>query len=207
MPRLVIPALLACLVVLGVAVPALASAHAELVSSDPASGAVLTAAPDRITLVFSEPVSAESAEVGVTGQDGKAWQPRSVRVNGNSLVVQLDPATARTGVTTASWRVRSEDGHDATGKVAFRLDLGDDGQTGAGEPNSPGEQQSAAPTLFSTGESPTIGSTVDNRAGNENEDMPAWLWIGVGAVIVLGFALVAVLRGRDDNQAKPRKRG
>jgi methionine-rich copper-binding protein CopC len=35
----------------------IASAHAKLVSSDPAAGAKLTTAPSKVTLVFSEEIS------------------------------------------------------------------------------------------------------------------------------------------------------
>ena len=54
--RRALAALLAGLV-LAVFGPATAAfAHAELESSDPAAGAVLTTSPDHITLTFSEPV-------------------------------------------------------------------------------------------------------------------------------------------------------
>jgi len=49
--------------------PVRASAHAELVESDPADGAVLTEAPAAVTLTFTESVT-DPAYVVVTGPDG-----------------------------------------------------------------------------------------------------------------------------------------
>src|SRR5262245_5040648 len=47
---------------LGMALMSVASAHAKLVSSDPAAGAKLTAAPAKVTLVFDEEISDKATE-------------------------------------------------------------------------------------------------------------------------------------------------
>ena len=50
------------LVVLGAAP---ASAHAELIDTDPAEGSVVETAPDTVTLTFNEPVRLTSQEIAV----------------------------------------------------------------------------------------------------------------------------------------------
>src|SRR5262245_5479087 len=55
--------------VLSLAFLTIASAHAELVSSDPVAGAKLTAAPAKVTLVFSEEISDKESESNFTVTD------------------------------------------------------------------------------------------------------------------------------------------
>ncbi|HEX8864786.1 MAG TPA: copper resistance CopC family protein, partial [Lentzea sp.] len=63
---------LALLAATAVAVPA--QAHAELKSSNPASGATLDAPPKAVELVFSEAISLPDGDaVTVTGPDGSKW--------------------------------------------------------------------------------------------------------------------------------------
>ena len=45
-------------------------AHAQLVASSPASGAVLPESPDELRLVFSEPIEGEATSMDLAGLDG-----------------------------------------------------------------------------------------------------------------------------------------
>ena len=45
-------------------------AHAQLVASSPASGAVLPESPDELRLVFSEPIEGEATSLDLAGLDG-----------------------------------------------------------------------------------------------------------------------------------------
>ena len=62
------------------AVPGSASAHAVLVSSEPAPFAVLDAPPDGIVLRFNEPVGTVFASVRVLAADGNVDRGESLRV-------------------------------------------------------------------------------------------------------------------------------
>src|SRR6476646_5510907 len=59
---------------LSLALLTVASAHAKLVSSDPAAGTKLTAAPAKVTLVFDEEISDKATEsfFNVTNEAGAA---------------------------------------------------------------------------------------------------------------------------------------
>jgi hypothetical protein len=57
---------------LSVTLFSIASAHAELVSSDLAAGAKLTAAPAKVTLVFSEEISAKRVKKEATNSKKSA---------------------------------------------------------------------------------------------------------------------------------------
>src|SRR5215470_3330031 len=63
-----------------------ASAHAKLISSDPAAGAKLTSAPSKVTLVFSEEISAKENEsfFKVTNASGASVGTGKPDANGHS---------------------------------------------------------------------------------------------------------------------------
>lgn len=117
-----VAALLALLTVvtallLGTAGPA--SAHATLVGTDPAEGAVLDAAPDRIRLTFNETVSAIPDGVGVYDAAGEPVASTST-VSGDELAVRLADEVGD-GTLVVVWRVLSEDGHPAGGSLSFSI--------------------------------------------------------------------------------------
>jgi len=64
--------LTALVLALALALPASAGAHAFLQTSTPASGASLAHAPGSVSLLFTEPVSAELAHVQLSDVRGKA---------------------------------------------------------------------------------------------------------------------------------------
>jgi copper transport protein len=99
------------------AVPASAAAHAVLVTSTPAWGAVLRTSPDEITLRYDEDVVPRYARVVVvTGGGGDLAGPP--RVAGSVVVVRLRPG--RAGSYTVRWRmVASDDGHVTEGAFSF----------------------------------------------------------------------------------------
>ncbi|HLN11837.1 MAG TPA: copper resistance protein CopC, partial [bacterium] len=97
------------------------SAHALLVRSDPAAGAVLQRSPDTITLSFTEAPDPSLSIVHVLDSTGKAVDPHGARPVPDQpqvLAVALNPLPG--GVYTVSWRtVSAVDGHVAGGAFAF----------------------------------------------------------------------------------------
>jgi copper transport protein len=107
----------ALLLVLGLAFPASAAAHAVLVGSTPRWGTITSSEPHQLKLVFDEDVVARYAHVTVvTGQGGNlAGHPR---VTGRLVVVAL--RSGRRGSYTVRWRmVASDDGHVTEGAYSF----------------------------------------------------------------------------------------
>ncbi|MCD7109336.1 copper resistance protein CopC/CopD [Rhizobium sp. DKSPLA3] len=97
-----------------------AFAHAQLVASDPADGAVLEASPHQIVLTFSEPV-----DPLVFRLSDPAGQVDVLPVAGSGsgvtrLVVAL-PAGLVAGTHSLSWRVTSADGHPIGGGLLFSV--------------------------------------------------------------------------------------
>ncbi|MEV6301248.1 copper resistance protein CopC [Actinoplanes sp. NPDC051861] len=114
--RLVTTALL----LLALLVPARpASAHANLVSTDPAQGAVLPTAPARILLTFDEAVRGVPDGVQIFDAQGALVAART-SVTGAALTV--DPAgQLGDGTTVLTWRVVSDDGHPISGALTFSV--------------------------------------------------------------------------------------
>lgn len=98
-------------------------AHAQLVTSSPAAGAVLADAPDELRLVFSEPLESQVTSIDIATPEGELVFERAGEVDPNdpfSLVLR-DPAL-RDGVYVVNWRTLSAaDGHTAEGFFSFGI--------------------------------------------------------------------------------------
>lgn len=96
-----------------------ASAHASLVSSDPAEGAVVDAAPDTVTLTFDEPVSV--VDDGIQAYDASG-DPIDTDAAARDEVVTVDlPGGLDDGTYVVAWRVVSSDGHPIAGSLTFHV--------------------------------------------------------------------------------------
>jgi copper transport protein len=95
-----------------------ASAHASLVSVDPPDGARLDQGPSRITLVFSEAVSADLGGVRVIGPDGTSVHEGAAAVDRTTVTIGVADDLPD-GTYVVSYRVISEDGHPVRGGSVF----------------------------------------------------------------------------------------
>jgi copper transport protein len=116
-------------------VQAPASAHAQLVSTDPAEGSVLTSAPAKITLTFNEHVIPVDGRARLFGPSGKELE---VPASGRDRIVDLAvPRDLTDGTWIVSWRVLSADGHPVSGALTFSI--GEPSQGTAVPGNEPGQ--------------------------------------------------------------------
>lgn len=114
-----------------------AAAHARLVRSNPADGALLTALPRTITLWFDEPIAValSSAELwDAAGQNLGAVTLRADVNDPRALIIEL-PTVSANGIYSLAWRILSAvDSHFTKGVLVF------------------GVNQSVAPTTHTEGE-------------------------------------------------------
>jgi copper resistance protein C len=159
----------AVLAVATAAVPA--SAHAELVSTDPRDGTTVQGMPSTVTLTFSEQVRTP-AFVEVTGPGGNvaAGDPRIV----DDQITQRVDADADAGSYEVSYRITSADGHPVGGIVGFTL-------AGAGQGQGGGGDQTTPPAA----ENPQAGET-------EESGMSTGQLVLLLGVLAVGLAAVAV---------------
>lgn len=107
--------------VLLVLVPATAAwAHAELVTSTPADGAVLDQAPTEVVLQFSESVSVRPDGVRVLDADGQRVDAGDASAQGDTVTVPLD-GTLGQGSYVVAWRVVSADSHPVHAAFTFSV--------------------------------------------------------------------------------------
>jgi copper transport protein len=100
-------------------VQAPASAHAQLVSTDPAQGSVLTTAPATVTLTFNEHVIPVDEHARLFGPSGKEMQAPATGRD-RAVIVKL-PGDLADGTWIVSWRVLSADGHPVAGSLSFSI--------------------------------------------------------------------------------------
>ncbi|MEU1276999.1 copper resistance protein CopC [Streptomyces sp. NPDC005805] len=129
-PAAAIRLLLAAALLLGSVIGALlagagpASAHAALLSTDPADGAVVATAPKEITLTFSEQIAVGDDAIRVLEPSGKRADKRDVRDLGTGGTVKYGVsllAGLPDGTYTVAWRAVSADSHPIAGAFTFSI--------------------------------------------------------------------------------------
>lgn len=151
-------------------------AHSRLDSSDPASGASVATAPQKVSLTFDEPVQPGFTVITVIGPDGGDYHSGDISEVDDTVsvgVLPLGPA----GAYQIGYRVVSADGHPVSGSVPFTLTTAGTG-TGAAAPPS-----GAAPSV----------AVVPAAAPGGGGGTPVWPWIA-GAVVVVVIGVGAALR-------------
>lgn len=144
--------------------PAVASAHAVRISTDPAENAALDIGPDTVSATFNEQLQPQFAAMTVVGPDGNLWSDGEPRVVGAVLSTAVRPL-GPVGTYTVNYRVTSADGHPVSGTWSFRLT-----RAGSGTPGP----AAAAPS----GE----------------HGLPVWPFLAGATALIAGGALWAVRR-------------
>ena len=136
------------IIVLGLSLGLLSTAfaHAKLVSSDPAAGAKLTAAPAKVTLVFSEEIDEQGSSFTVS--DAKKATVGTGKLDLNDLDHKTVSGTLNAGlgdgVYTVAWKViTSDDKAEESGTFTFGVNA-DPGPQPTAEPEE--GEATAAPT-------------------------------------------------------------
>lgn len=99
-----------------------ASAHAALVSADPALNAKLERMPTTVTLNFSDPMN-QPSKISVIGPDGNKIGIGDTKVDGTTVSQQVDDP-GQSGIYRVDYRVVSADGHPVTSSYKFTVTAG-----------------------------------------------------------------------------------
>ena len=167
----------------GLATPA--SAHAHLISTDPAAGATLTVPPSQVRLTFDEPIA--QAHLAVEGPDGARWDDGAPVAADRTVTQQLRPL-GPAGAYAVNYRIVSSDGHPVQGTINFTLTAAASASQPAqpAQPATPGDSASQSAPPISAPTSP-----AQSRAD------PLWPALAVVlAVVAAGSAVAAVIRNR-----------
>lgn len=163
-----------------------AQAHDQLVSSTPAADAVLTTAPERVELVYTEEIVELGVIVEVVGFDGQNWVVGTPTVASTVVTVPLQPGMFE-GAYELRWRVVSSDGHPIDGTSTFTVTHADEGTETPSPSSAPPATESAAPTALPS-ESPVAAPN-----GAVADDPPIGTMIAVGGVVLLILVAAALL--------------
>lgn len=192
--------------VLSLSLLSVASAHAELVSSDPAAGANLTAAPSKITLVFSEEISDVATESFFTVTNESGASVGSGKLDTTDLDHKTLSGTLNAGVGdgvyTVAWEAMTPDdnGH-SEGSFTFGVNKAPGAQpTAAPEPTEEEAEATATPAAAGAAQptaapapaaTPAAGGTAGTlpRTGDSGPDMRGYLLLGAAILLVCGIAL------------------
>jgi methionine-rich copper-binding protein CopC len=185
-PRALIPVLA---VTAALATPAVASAHARLVSSEPAADSSLAAAPTEVTATFNEELEPAFAAMTVVGPDQGQWAAGPPEVSDTEMSMPVKPL-GLAGTYTVNFRVTSADGHVVEGSWAFELTT----------PAAPSQAEGPVVTT-SAAAAPATTSAVaapvasDDKA-SDSRGLPAWPFLIAAPVVVLGAVLAFWVFGR-----------
>jgi len=109
---------------LAAAWPGSAWAHASLVKTEPADGAVLASSPAQVRVLFDDDVRpATGADVVANDSRNSVLHGAPRVVGGRTLVLPLRPRLAD-GDYTVRWSIVSDDGHREQGVLAFAVGAG-----------------------------------------------------------------------------------
>ena len=176
---LAVLALLAGWAVVAVAGATPALAHATVVGTDPSDASRLEAAPARVTVTFSESVSADAGFLEVVDSKGSQVSEGDVRSDGPRVSVALKSGIGD-GSYIVSYRIVSTDSHPIGG--AFSFVVGD------------------GPLVAATGA--VVGGTTDPLVDNV---FTVARWISFAGVVLFGGLVFLVLcwpAGRTDPRAR-----
>ncbi|MEJ6490386.1 copper resistance protein CopC [Leucobacter sp. USCH14] len=181
--------------VLGTATPAFA--HDQLLSSEPAEAAELTASPTEVTLEFSNSVLTVGAVILLVDQDGTDWTAGEPVLDGPVVSAPID-GELPDGAYEVRWRVVSSDGHPISGIVPFTV--GD--AVAVGETLEEEPERSSASTSGSEGTA-TVEAPVQASAAAPGSGESANVWrtvaigaAGAGGALLIFAAWVLVKRSR-----------
>ncbi|MBD7950703.1 copper resistance CopC family protein [Oerskovia rustica] len=178
-------ATLAATLLLGIGGAAPAQAHDRIVSTDPADGAQLDAAPAALTMTFSTEPLAVEPQVVVTDAAGTVVAQGSPTIEGTSATFPW-PAELTGDTYTIAWRVVSSDGHPIEGTFSFAV-------AAAPEPAAPVATDEPAVVTPSATEDTTEATTAAASDATDDEARSIVpLLVGL-AVLAAAAVVVAVL--------------
>nr|WP_314841510.1 copper resistance protein CopC [uncultured Microbacterium sp.] len=200
--RFAVGVTVAAVAILATAVPA--SAHDELVFSDPAQDAQLASPPESITMQFSGELlslgdSMTGAVVLVVDQDGRDWVSGAPEVLRDTVTVAVEQGMPDAGYQVR-WQVVSEDGHPIAGVIPFTIGdaapmaLGDDDQASTGQPGDDAASDDAS-----------AAASAPDQTAEETSGAIRLLLVGAGGAALAAaiFALYRFLRRPRTTAASP----
>ncbi len=116
-------AVVALLAFVALALPAGAAAHATLIATAPANGAVLAKAPSTVRVAFDDTIHVAPGNAAVSNATNGSVLGGPATAHGHMLTLPLRVGL-RDGDYSVRWSIVSEDGHREQGVIAFAVGAG-----------------------------------------------------------------------------------
>jgi copper transport protein len=116
-------AVVTALIAVALLAPASASAHATLLRTTPANGAVLATAPAKVTVEFDDTIRVAGGNAAVSNATSESVIDGAAVARGRTLTLPLRPHLAD-GAYSVRWSIVSDDGHREEGVIAFAVGAG-----------------------------------------------------------------------------------
>src|SRR5699024_3861234 len=181
-----------------------ASAHDQLVSSNPEDGAELDQQPKWLEMTFSGEIQEVGSEVTVV-VDGKDVSAGELTVEGKKLEVAL-PDDLKPGDYKVTWRVVSQDGHPISGDYAFTIK---DSEGAGGSVEESAEESTKAGLGGGVVDEPgkdteERGEIGENAGSDSGMSTPMIVLLSVGGLAII---VIVVLLMRRKSQGLPGTKG
>lgn len=185
--------------VLALAVPGSAGAHALLEASEPVDGATLTESPPSIVLTFTEAPEPSLSSVVLLDSTGAELESGEIQVGQDDAhTVSVAPPELAKGVYTVTWRTVSQvDGHPSAGAFAFGVGVSPAGAATTvvvpeTPPASPLEMTGRLIIFLGLGllvGAAWVGAAAFSEIPTGIRRLAGWAWLAsVLGLIVLAFA-------------------
>ena len=118
----IVATIAAVIALAGVAMPGTASAHALLVTSNPAPSSVIASSPPQFTLTFNEEIESTLSNIRLFDANQREIKiGKAERSVGDNTTAVASVPSLDTGVYIVVWRVVSADGHPVSGAFPFEI--------------------------------------------------------------------------------------
>jgi hypothetical protein len=170
-----------------------ASAHADLVSTNPVDGAALTEAPESLVLSFNSLVLDGMAEVAISDSAGELVAGVVAETVETEVLVSW-PVDLPGDTYNVAYRIVSEDGHPVTGSFAFsypETSIPLTAETAAEEPaisteptpDQTSDVEVASEVTVDASSESSSESSSEPSSGSESGSMIVWV---VGFLVLAG---------------------
>lgn len=182
-----------------------ASAHDQLVGSNPSAGSDLHEAPTSLRLTFSDSVHDIGTAIRVEDASGAQLQVGKPVVDEATVTQRLKPSKVP-GTVHVVWRVASADGHPVSGNFDFSVNAADASKTtstATASSSAAGGLARGTSSSSSSDDGTSYATSVPTfqRPTDKTNNEPL-LIIGMavlGVLVIGGVAALIRLRARDDD--------
>jgi LPXTG-motif cell wall-anchored protein len=191
---------IALALLLSTALFSVASAHAKLVSSDPASGAKLAKAPAKVTLVFDEEISDKATESFFNVTDAAGANVGSGKLDTADLDHKTLSGTLNAGVAdgiyTVTWQtITPDDNGKSEGSFTFGVNA-DPGAQPTAAPHDDDQEPTAVPAAAGAAQATAVPHDHDAepvtlpKTSEIAPNLTGYFMLGAALLLAAGLVLL-----------------